>query len=115
MDDIKQLREWTGEVETLAGNLKKLGNPEPYINQALQLARDWQAAYDRDVPTWQPIETAPKDGRCILACIQNDVIPPEVIQWMPETENEPGAWSDGRKCFRSCPFTHWMPLPEPPK
>lgn len=63
---------------------------------------------------WQTMEWAPTDGSCILAINARDTMPPEIIQWMPATDNEPGAWSDGRKCFRTIPFTHWMRLPAPP-
>jgi hypothetical protein len=59
---------------------------------------------------WQPIETAPKDGRLILAAhdetYQGGVV---VISW----RHEYNAWAD-----YDCDFwkpSHWMPLPEPPK
>jgi allantoicase len=64
--------------------------------------------------TWQPIETAPKDGsHMILGC---------------STYVDCGYWDDGwtlypddtaphdNYCVRFNPEpTHWMPLPEPPK
>lgn len=81
---------------------------------------------------WQPIETAPRDGRQILA-------------WFPEGQHAPqagddyydgpyfvgmvatssyGVYEPYPDCFMAVnyegglPFggpTHWMPLPEPPK
>lgn len=65
---------------------------------------------------WQPIETAPKDGREILAFAQgshglNDTFF-AVAQW---ANGDPDMWT-GSGWF--WPFairpTHWMPLPAPP-
>jgi hypothetical protein len=62
--------------------------------------------------TWQPIETAPKDGPPILAYGEGQIA---VCEW-----SSCGYWSlvhvgmyaaDG---YWAEP-THWMPLPEPPK
>lgn len=50
--------------------------------------------------TWQPIDTAPKDRDAILVSING---------WMLI-----GCWADYWK-FNAPKFTHWMPLPEPPK
>lgn len=67
-----------------------------------------------------PIETAPKDGRCIILG--------------GEDLSEPGFWHDGSECRRgeagwffeddrgnlliaknAAGVTHWMPFPTPPK
>ena len=72
---------------------------------------------------WQPIETAPKDGRCLL-----------LIECKYETEPFIGSWSerrgkwfastthydtDGNACVidkvYSDGVSHWMPLPPPPE
>lgn len=59
---------------------------------------------------WQPIETAPKDGKLVLL-------------WEPEYYqgkggHELGLYRDGKwrslRAFILNP-SHWMPLPEPPK
>jgi len=49
---------------------------------------------------WQPIETAPRDGTEIL------VWAPGSGRWLIKFDGEEPA---GRA------FTHWQPLPEPPK
>jgi hypothetical protein len=58
---------------------------------------------------WQPIETAPKDGREILGAVgqsyQGGVV---VIQWSDGLD----AWLDWDRDFWEP--THWMPLPAPP-
>lgn len=70
---------------------------------------------------WQPIETAPKDGRMIL------LYRPTGGGWM---NTATGSWNDDRYAknprpyweswlrigvdWRTLPPTHWMPLPEPP-
>ena len=63
--------------------------------------------------SWQPIETAPKDGTKVLAIAVDDIrngTPHMSIarkssrgHWL----TEPGAWAIYP--------THWMPLPAPPK
>lgn len=70
---------------------------------------------------WQPIETAPKDGRMVLLAESGYV--------------ECGFWHDGSECYghrggagwfseedrhnlltaRNVHPTHWMPLPAPPQ
>ena len=58
--------------------------------------------------TWQPIETAPKDGRIVLLFVPKAVYPLFV-----SGRNQTGTqwWVTGMG--RVSP-THWMPLPEPP-
>lgn len=62
---------------------------------------------------WQPIETAPKDGRDILLW---------PTRW-PRKKIDLGFWNDGSGSWSLSTDieyspqnpTHWMPLPEPPK
>lgn len=64
---------------------------------------------------WQPIETAPKDGTCIL-CFTPDYLSHgfsdasgiDVLWW------DAGAWQYNAEPVAFQP-THWRPLPEPPR
>lgn len=68
--------------------------------------------------TWQPIETAPKDGTHVDLWVK---------WWRPDTDTFTGArcpdcmwfvtskqWSSEHS-MRVGKFTHWMPIPDPPK
>lgn len=64
---------------------------------------------------WQPIETAPMDGDCILLFKPDERRSGEytiVGYW--------GEWPGRAECWIACagqpirPPTHWMPLPAPP-
>jgi hypothetical protein len=65
------------------------------------------AAYHRGLragtPTWQPMETAPRDNRDVLLTNGGDVHCGFLCG---------AAWSDatGQRLYP----THWMPLPQPP-
>ena len=67
---------------------------------------------------WQPIETAPKDGRLALVALSGgDIIicplvdSPELTKQQRLELAKAGAWPDHRHYVP----THWMPLSEPPK
>lgn len=70
------------------------------------------------LPTWQPIETAPRDGRGILVTFHNQSEEKEECGWVThiadacEHEFEGAGWGHSRNVTF---FTHWMPLPTPPK
>lgn len=57
--------------------------------------------------TWQPIETAPRDGTLVLVYREGII--------------DMAVWSDHFACWITCASnqgekrTHWMPLPEPPE
>jgi hypothetical protein len=67
---------------------------------------------------WQPIDTAPKDGTSFLAFEDGDVYQ---CCWGPEAWDQ--SWRPLVLNYHGCgccgggkiAFTHWMPLPEPPK
>ena len=71
--------------------------------------------------TWQPIETAPKDGTVIL------LYSPEkwdsdgmwIGWWFDEGDSREHGWYDSESASHKASFlngepTHWHPLPEPP-
>lgn len=77
--------------------------------------------------TWQPIETAPKDGTAVLVYGDGAFVGAPntgVREWVQLTENygrwfepnisahESDDWLDGRTVYSN--LTHWMPLPAPP-
>ncbi len=59
--------------------------------------------------TWQPIETAPKDGTEVLVWDGYGV---KIAWWEPYRRTTGGVWFyDGDNYTWP---THWMPLPEEP-
>jgi hypothetical protein len=71
------------------------------------------ASLSRD---WQPIETAPKDGRWLKVLSAKYVLFEKTI----EPGEHKARWSDGgevweceRGFFDPHEVTHWMPLPDP--
>lgn len=65
--------------------------------------------------TWQPIETAPKDGRMVLLypsrCWVEECDRGEVGYW----DADFGEWGgEGPRAEDYRGPTHWMPLPQPP-
>jgi hypothetical protein len=66
---------------------------------------------------WQPIETAPKDGRPVLLGqfdpSRSHYKRVEVDHWSSPGENRGWiGWGHFNPQF--WPATHWMPIPEPP-
>ena len=70
---------------------------------------------------WQPIETAPKDGGCVLLWLPEPWAEVEKAGWCGPWETwvrgGPPGDPDGEMPYGigSLIPTHWMPLPEPPK
>jgi hypothetical protein len=71
---------------------------------------------------WQPIETAPKDGRHILVCFDDQHLPPTTAHWFgpPDLPGlRAGGWyisvqqNEGPRIYP----TRWtiLPLPKPPE
>lgn len=72
---------------------------------------------------WQPIETAPRDGTEVLACIVG--FAPSLVRWL--SHNGKSMWSVDPETFMdedhfheyfmgtSYDPTHWQPLPPPPQ
>lgn len=78
---------------------------------------------------WQPIETAPKDGRIIVVCGApasfKDGRPmdgPCIVRWDDNAYSSEGDWVFAGWLSHGDPIhdfpieepTHWMPLPDPP-
>jgi hypothetical protein len=60
---------------------------------------------------WQPIETAPRDGKTFLAyTIDSYGRRIEFAQWRPGLSENSGHFSSQSGAIP----THWMPLPTPP-
>lgn len=69
---------------------------------------------------WQHIETAPKDGRIILAYFPLEGLAASWCRVMPVFYShtmQPRPWIFAGRAASSYSDgpTHWMPLPEPPK
>ena len=56
--------------------------------------------------TWQPIETAPRDGKLIVVYTKGFI---DIAFW-----NGPLGYWETLAFYESKRATHWMPLPEPP-
>jgi hypothetical protein len=65
--------------------------------------------------TWQPIETAPKDGTPIwLFYPEAHEQDRQAVGWWVNDFREP-RWMDHADAHDFIQPSHWMPLPEPPK
>lgn len=63
---------------------------------------------------WQPIETAPKDGRSFIG--YNPFTEAHEAYWDASAESWViRTWHTGMEGPWFPGLTHWMPLPEPPK
>ena len=67
---------------------------------------------------WQPIETAPKDGRHILIWDWEGLASIVEIYWAKDSDWEGWVYAE-ELLAEACPEvddpTHWQPVPEPPK
>jgi hypothetical protein len=82
------------------------------------LAKADDHEWERPQFKWQPIATAPKDGTRILAVWANGK-EHTIIEWAKF--NGEGGWCQHASGlgsdwpYSSDGFSHWMPLPAPPK
>lgn len=60
--------------------------------------------------TWQPIETAPKDGKPVL--LWKEPTKEHYVAAFIRGDHPGWCTPDGFEIFRA---THWMPLPHPPE
>lgn len=73
--------------------------------------------YAREIePTWKPIETAPQDGREILACMK-DYDSNVVVYYEQHHEFPDHVWNilDKKTIYHKDAFSHWMELPPQPR
>ena len=62
---------------------------------------------------WQPIDTAPRDGRGILTCRRDASYNTSIrVCWWNEDMYEGDCWMDDADSEPDP--THWMPIPSPP-
>lgn len=69
--------------------------------------------------SWQPIETAPKDGTtillCCVGCVPHTGVYDDALGWIDfdaDDSSRRKEWIDS--CSRWSPI-YWMPLPPPPE
>lgn len=84
-----------------------------YVNEAQAIVDECAAALTALNRVWQPIGTAPKDGKEILISSVGFGMLVRIAFW---DEARGGMWSiwPGREPAGPS-FTHWRPLPEPPR
>lgn len=111
LEALEAYSRWAASMET-----------EMQAHNAITALRAALAAPEPNVPTWQPIETAPRDG--------SEVLLHEIYERLPVI----GWWSEKRKRWYASTevydtdgdatvidklytegVTHWMPLPAPPQ
>lgn len=63
--------------------------------------------------SWQPIETAPRDGTRVLLAKRNEVLGIGDFWGADRAEGTTDAWFVHNGAEIAEP-THWQPLPEPP-
>ena len=65
---------------------------------------------------WQPIETAPRDGTRVLLVSRFDHARVMLGFWSPDDDPEvSNGWETDTEWWPDQDFTHWAPLPSPPK
>ena len=67
---------------------------------------------------WQPIETAPKveeDEVLVCSYEHGGLNFCEVVSWVTWADDGRGGWFNGDQSHSADYYSHWMPLPPPPK
>lgn len=107
-------------LEVFGSAVDNARDKNPYAALALTAASELGELYAeierlRVLTTWQPIETAPKDGSLILGVSANPEGCIDIVGW----DSKAGGWSTGyfdrEEYYILRDPTHWMPLPKPPK
>ena len=99
-------------AESLAALPK--GTVTESLHTAAQMHDHFAAAKVREAQQWQTIDSAPKDGRCLVLVATDDGPCIERLD-----RDEKGNWlHEGEPTFCHSYYfkpTHWMPLPAAPK
>ena len=104
-DTRKALAELADHHEHQAVHFEPFGTKNMLTNFHRKAAETCRAALA--TPAWQPIETAPKDGRRILVAEDGEI-------YMVERGMNDWFWISGGHALYVTP-THWMPLPSAPE
>lgn len=86
------------------------------VAQAIEILVDIITALQAQLPTWQPIETAPKDGRWIL--LGWFELPGQKGVQSAFWNNFKDTWCGAYVVFNNKGYpvpTHWMPISDPPE
>lgn len=67
-----------------------------------------------DLEGWQPISTAPKDGRPFIGGREGAAGDVGAVQVLRSKDKWPGFYSVPGD-YSAKNFTHWQPLPDPPR
>jgi len=93
----------------------RLPADHPYYSSRVETSGDAEAVED----AWQPIETAPKDGRNEMFVVIGVTAGNEFTAGRPYTSDPYCVWRASAGGFARWPHhwepTHWMPLPAPPE
>jgi hypothetical protein len=110
LDDVQiaDAIEFLGDTSTLMAELEHDHHAACIDIKKLQAEIDALKA----AQTWQPIETAPKDGTRILVFIDNGDDP---IKTGGERDTDKACWISSWSGEVLYPPTHWMPLPPAPE
>jgi hypothetical protein len=106
IDALERIRLWRNDPN---GELVVSGPDQPYPDTAIEYVR-------ADLlPQWQPIETAPNDGRAFMVYIPQFNNGPLVLSYI--SQDAEGRWWDGATGYQIEPpeATHWMPTLATPK
>ncbi len=121
---IRALAEKEAPVATFGSPPSEQREGRPAYERAAMITQRMGQPLAEKEPTdaWQPIETAPKDGRPVLVFDANDGGMIFVASWEPSLEKmyrRPGYGWRSVACaedyFTGVNVTHWMPLPERPR
>ena len=121
--EIERLRARVAELEVQLEQSRSLGKLGGYPCTPEHTWAEWLADRNKRVAEleaaqeWRPIESAPKDGAAFLAVDARSQS--HRVVWFDDEAKPPFVWhvDDASGWFNHHAdfFTHWLPLPAPPK